>query len=144
MASPSTSTLPFLHYVMKRTLLSTPNTITTLRFWRQPYYAIRQEVDNCLYVFFKRMRSLFERRGISNLLPFQHKLMTPTWIIANTDKNLDPCVIELNQCTKDDLVHLHNSEIYEFLTEEKLWLKPTVCQEKSWNGYYSRVREKEP
>ena len=91
--------------------------------WRPPYSAIPPEVDNRLYAFFKRMRTLFKRRrGISNLLPFQHKLMTwlkqhPSWIIANTDKNLGPCVIELDQYIKDALVHLQNAEVYEFLTE---------------------------
>ena len=91
--------------------------------WRPPYSSIPQEVDNRLYAFFKRMRSLFKRRrGISNLLPFQHKLMTwlkqhPSWIIANTDKNLGPCVIEHEQYIKDALVHLQDSSIYEFLTE---------------------------
>ena len=41
----------------------------------------------------------------------------PSWIIANTDKNLGPCVIELDQYIKDALVHLQNADIYEFLTE---------------------------
>ena len=41
----------------------------------------------------------------------------PSWIIANTDKNLGPCVIELEQYIKDALTHLQNSEVYEFLTE---------------------------
>ena len=41
----------------------------------------------------------------------------PSWIIANTDKNLGPCVIEHEQYIKDALVHLQDSSIYEFLTE---------------------------
>ena len=40
-----------------------------------------------------------------------------SWIIANTDKNLGPCAIELNQYIQDALVRLQDSAIYEFLTE---------------------------
>ena len=57
-----------------------------------------------------------------NLLPYQHRLLTwlkhhESWINANTDKNLGPCVIELAQYIRNALSHLDNPDLYEPLTE---------------------------
>ena len=93
--------------------------------WRPPVGSVPQELDNRLYHFFKRMRKLFKRRrGISNLLPFQQRLISwlkhhEDWVIANTDKNLGPCCIELVRYIQDGLKHLQNSAVYEFLTADE-------------------------
>ena len=57
-----------------------------------------------------------------NLLPYQHRLLIwlkhhESWIIANTDKNLGRCVIELAQYIQNALSHLDNPDLYETLTE---------------------------
>ena len=68
------------------------------------------------------MRSKFiKRKGENNLLPFQQRLLAwlkhhESWIIANTDKNLGPCAIELSQYIMDALTHLNNESVYESLT----------------------------
>ena len=93
--------------------------------WRPPLSAIPQEVDTRLYRFFRLLRSMFiKRKGVTNLLPFQTRLLDwlkthESWIVANTDKNLGPCVIELAQYVLDALTHLNNPAVYEYLTEAK-------------------------
>ena len=42
-----------------------------------------------------------------------------SWIIANTDKNHGPCVVELDQYIFDAMVHLNDESTYEKLTEEE-------------------------
>ena len=59
---------------------------------------------------------------MSNLLPVQNRLLAwlkhhESWIIANTDKNLGPCAIELAQYIMDALTHLNNESVYKHLTE---------------------------
>ena len=91
--------------------------------WRPPPGSIPKEVNNRLALFFKLLRSAFiKRRGVPNLLPYQHRLLTwlkthESWIIANTDKNLGPCVIELAQYITNALSHLDNPDLYKPLTE---------------------------
>ena len=91
--------------------------------WRPPYESIPMEIQNRLSRFFKRIKKLFpKKKGVSNLLPFQAKLIKwlrrhPQWIIANTDKNLGPCAIELAQYLKDAMLHLNNNKIYEIISE---------------------------
>ena len=41
------------------------------------------------------------------------------WVIANTDKNLGPCVVKLDQHILDAIVHLNDESTYEKLTEEE-------------------------
>ena len=38
-------------------------------------------------------------------------------MIANTDKNLVPCAIEIAQYLQDAHIHLDNREIYEIISE---------------------------
>ena len=70
----------------------------------------------------KKTNQLFkQKKGVSNFLPFQAKLIQwlkrhNTWMIANTDKNLGPCAIEIAQYLKDAHVHLDNREIYEIIS----------------------------
>ena len=40
-------------------------------------------------------------------------------MVANTDKNLGPCVIELARYIQNALSHLNNPLLYESLTEEE-------------------------
>lgn len=125
-----------------------PEPLYVKSVWRPPLGSIPQEVDNRLYHFFRRMRNLFKRRrGVSNLLPFQQRLLAwlkqhPSWIIANTDKNLGPCVIELEQYIRDALTHLQNSEIYEFLTEQEAAAEARRLSSEimDWTVYGRRVK----
>ena len=93
--------------------------------WRPPPGSVPQELDDRLYRFYKRLRNLFKkRRGVANLLPFQIRLMAwlkrhPHWVVANTDKNLGPCIIELERYIRDALAHFQDAECYEFLTKEE-------------------------
>ena len=41
------------------------------------------------------------------------------YIIANTDKNLGPCAIEIERYKRDALSHLANEEVYERLSEDR-------------------------
>ena len=107
--------------------------------WRPPASSIPQELDNRLHFFFKRLRSIFKRRrGISNLLPFQQRLITwlkhhKEWIIANTDKNLGPCCIELVTYIKDGLKHLQNSAVYEFLSADEADAEASRLYNEIWS-----------
>ena len=71
--------------------------------WRPPLDEIPQEVDTIICNFFREINRMFKRKpAISNLLPSQQKLLLwlknhVTWLVANTDKNLGPCVIKI--CT---------------------------------------------
>ena len=61
-------------------------------------------------------------KGILNLLPFQAKWIQwlkrhPKWIIASTDKNLEPSAIELVQYLKDAMLHLNKTKIYQIISE---------------------------
>ena len=91
--------------------------------WRPPPGSIPREVNNRLAQFFNLLRSAFvKRRGVPNLLPYQHRLLTwlkhhEIWIIANTDKNLGPCVIELAQYIQNALSRMDNPDLYEPLTK---------------------------
>jgi len=38
-------------------------------------------------------------------------------MIANTDKNIGPCAIEIVQYLKDAHIHLDNGEIYKIILE---------------------------
>ena len=93
--------------------------------WRPPPGSIPKEVNNRLSKFFRLLRSVFvKREGISNPLPFQHRLLTwlrnnEEWVIANTDKNLGPCVIELSRYIQNALSHLNNPLLYSPLTEDE-------------------------
>ena len=45
--------------------------------WRPPPGSIHREVNNHLAQFFKLLHSAFvKRRGVTNLLPYQHRLLT--------------------------------------------------------------------
>jgi len=91
--------------------------------WQPPYDSIPPEIQNCLGRFFKKINKLFkQKKGVSNLLPFQAKLIQwlkrhKQWIIANTDKNLGPCAIELAQYLVDAHIHLGNREMYKIISE---------------------------
>ena len=59
-----------------------------------------------------------------NLMPFQKAILTwlkphKSWIITNTDKNLWPCGLGLNQYISDVLVCLNDESTYDKLTEEE-------------------------
>ena len=91
--------------------------------WRPPYESIPVEIQRRLARFYKTVWAAFkQRRGVPNLLPFQAKLIKylrdhDEWVIANTDKNLGPCAIELEKYIADANVHLNNTEVYEMLDE---------------------------
>lgn len=93
--------------------------------WRPPPAAIPVEVNRRLADFFRGIRALFvKRRGISNLLPFQRKILfrlrrNMDIVIANTDKGLGPCAIEYSRYVCDALKHLTNAAAYEFLDEHE-------------------------
>jgi len=102
-----------------------PEPLYVKSIWRPPLGSIPPEIDTRLYNFFKLMRGIFiKRRGVTNLLPFQHRLMAwlkkhKQWIIANTDKNLGPCAIELAQYIMDALTHLNDDSTYAILSEHE-------------------------
>ena len=62
---------------------------------------------------------------MSNLLPVQNRLLAwlkhhKSSIIANTDKNLGPCTIDLAQSITDALTHLNNKSVHKSLTKAKV------------------------
>ena len=59
-----------------------------------------------------------------NVMSFQKMVLTwlkqhKSWIIANADKNLGSCVVELDQYILDAMVHLNDESTYKKLTEEE-------------------------
>ena len=91
--------------------------------WQPPYESIPTEIQNRFSRFFTKLNKLFIRRnGASNLLTFQATLIQwlkhhNKWMIANTDKNIGPCAIEIVQYLKDAHIHLDNGEIYKIILE---------------------------
>ena len=102
-----------------------PSTLYVKSLWRPLPNQIPQEVDRRLCKFFRALNLLFKAKlAQPNLLPFQKKILTwlkqhKSWVIANTDKNLGPCVVELDQYVLNATVHLNDKSTYEKLTEEE-------------------------
>jgi uncharacterized protein (DUF2267 family) len=75
--------------------------------------------------FFRRVRNKFnKKRAISNLLPFQQRLMDQlindnNLLFPDTDKGLGPCAVTYNQYVQDVLRHLSNGDVYQRLTENE-------------------------
>ena len=92
--------------------------------WRPPTTAIPRFVHTRLHRLFVRLRNLFKKRpGKPNLLPFQRRLLLmlrqhDKWLIANTDKNLGPCAIEIEQYKRDALTHLSNKKVYKIISKQ--------------------------
>jgi hypothetical protein len=90
--------------------------------WRPLPDQIPQEVDRRLCKFFRALNLLFKAKLTeTNIVPYQQRILTwlrqhKSGIIENTDKNLGPCVIELEQYVKDAMVHLDDASSYEILT----------------------------
>ncbi|KAL3780396.1 hypothetical protein ACHAWO_009110 [Cyclotella atomus] len=69
--------------------------------------------------FFCRVRNKFnKKRTISNLLPFQQRLMNQlindnNLLFPDTDKGLGPCAVIYNQYVQDVLRHLSNKDVYQ-------------------------------
>ena len=93
--------------------------------WRPPLDEIPQEVDTRICNFFREINHMFKRKpATSNLLPSQQKLITwlknhTTWLVASTDKNLGPCVIEITIYIHDALLHLQDASTYATITEDE-------------------------
>lgn len=93
--------------------------------WRPPCVDIPHWVDTRLSRFFKRLSSKFKKKKVpSNLLPFQRSILRDLRsnqgiIIANTDKGLGPCAIELSRYIRDALIHLQDESIYRIMSEEE-------------------------
>ena len=91
--------------------------------WRPPYHTIPGEVHRRLSSYSSKVRSIFtKKRGKSNLLPFQQKLMAKLkanshFLIGRTDKGLGPFGIEFERYAQDGLELLSNPNNYQFLTE---------------------------
>ena len=108
--------------------------------WRPPLDSVPHEIDTRLYHFFRLIRSIFiKKKGVTNLLPFQQRLLVwlknhQHWIIANTDKNLGPCCIELAQYIVDALTHLNDTTTMLPSPRLKPRLKLVVLKERSTNG----------
>ena len=68
---------------------------------------------------------MFKRKpATSNLLPSQRKILLwlknhTTWLVANTDKNLGPCVIEIDTYIRVALLHLQDASTYATITEDE-------------------------
>jgi len=75
--------------------------------------------------FFRRVRNKFnKKRAISNLLPFQQRLMDQlindnNLLFPDTDKGLGPSAVTYNQYVQDVLRHLSNGDVYQRLTENE-------------------------
>ena len=91
--------------------------------WRPPANKIPAEVDARILAFSRGIRSMFkERPGISNLLPFQRRILFKLkklrdYIIVKSDKGLGPCAIEFERYVRAALAHLTNPDNYQMLTE---------------------------
>ena len=70
-------------------------------------------------------REYFKRRGIPNLTPhlksvLQEIASNDNIVIANSDKGLGPCGLDLPTYIKLCLVHLTDKETYEIITEQQM------------------------
>ena len=117
--------------------------------WRPDIEDIPRWLDNKWARFAKSIAHKFVRRHVrSNLLPFQRKLLEDLRrnhdvIIANTDKGLGPCAIELNRYILDALVHLLDESTYQILTEEEAQEAATKLREEieDWLEEYESILE---
>jgi len=93
--------------------------------WRPQVEDIPHWIDTRHARFAKAIVHAFrKRRAPSNLLPFQRRLFQDLLarddiIIANTDKGLGPCSIELIRYMRDLLIHLEDESIYDIISEEE-------------------------
>jgi len=93
--------------------------------WRPSCADIPHWVDTRITRFFKRLSSRFKKRKVrSNLHPFQRRILrdlraNQSIVIANTDKGLGPCAIELSRYIRDALIHLQDKSIYKIMSEEE-------------------------
>ena len=82
-----------------------PPTLYINSTWEPKRGTYPRQVDVRLRHFWNRIRLLFKKRrrcSKSNLLPFQQRILrwlktNKELIIANTDKNLGPCAVELKR-----------------------------------------------
>ena len=119
--------------------------------WRPDAWSISPEVHRRIAAFFRAIKRLFtQRRGQSNILPFQHKLLAwlkeqDEYLIAKTDKGLGPCAIEFHRYIKDALVHLNDFSTYQSLTEDeaKQYCRTTHGKINSWVWKYYKVLDKD-
>ena len=108
--------------------------------WRPDIQDIPQFIDTRLERFSKALTSEFRRhKAASNLLPYQEEVLEHLRnrhgiVIANSDKGLGPCAIELDRYIKDAMVHLLDEKTYEILTEEEALNEVDKLREdiKSW------------
>ena len=93
--------------------------------WRPNCSDIPQWVNDRLARFSKAILNKFKQRKVkSNLLPFQRQQLAAlrqnqSIVIANTDKGLGPCAIELHRYIRDALIHLEDKETYTVLSESE-------------------------
>ena len=73
----------------------------------------------------------FQKRMIISLK--QHK----SWIIANTDKNIEPYAVELEQYIVDAMVDLGDESTYEKLTEEEAQAEGHCLFGKCWRWTFT-------
>ena len=108
--------------------------------WRPNCSDIPQWVNDRLARFFKAILNKFKHRKVkSNLHPFQRQQLAnlrqnQSIIIANTDKGLGPCAIELPRYIRDALIHLEDKETYTVLlkSEAMAEIKKVRREIKDW------------
>ena len=83
-------------------------------------------IDRRLGEFSRSFEGNFRSRcpGNSNLLPYQRKLLeelqsNPEIIIAQSDKGLGPCAVDLKRYIKDGVRHICDESSYEIISEEQ-------------------------
>ena len=102
-----------------------PPTLYVKSTWRPPAGSVPQELDDRMTRFHKALYAIFTRkRAQSNLLPFQHKVLTwlkqhPHFLVANTDKGLGPCILTFESYVNYCLKHLCDEQLYDQLTAEQ-------------------------
>jgi len=82
-------------------------------------------IDNRLHNFSRALRKIIRSKKVdSNLLPYQHDLLRElrennSIVIANTDKGLGPCTVDLHQYVDDGLDHLSDASAYQILSPDQ-------------------------
>ena len=119
--------------------------------WRPKPQDIPQWIDTRMAKFNMALKAIFVRRRVpSNLLPFQLNILDDLRandgiVIANTDKGLGPCAIELERYIRDALIHLKNEDVYEILSEEEAMASVEDLKQEieEWLDEYENVIDKD-
>ena len=115
--------------------------------WRPHELEIPDEVHHRIADFYNEIRPRFntQKKGRSNLTPYQTKLLTwlreqKQYIIAKTDKGLGPCAVEYSRYAQDVMAHLSDPAIYQFVSKQEAdeYAQDTMVMILTWLCDYAK------